>query len=474
MSDQGFVTKGIGWVRHAGPDEFVLDFNAPPRVSKYLLFVIVSIFVFPHNMVLKPLGAAGTVPLILAVILFCLWICSVLFGLHDPLGYRNPGRLSIGVLWVGTCISYVALYMGLTGGSTVAGRASADRWMILLMGSSALILVITEAVKSMNDAMEVVRIILLGAFFCSIVAVIQFFLRINPMEWIQAVMPGFTDNGGATPFQNRGFMVRVAGSTFHSIELAVVSAILLPLSIWRGIFDKTGRKWFHWTGTALLIFAVASTVSRSGILALVIAVGIFIPFLPLNARRWALVVAPIALCGLFLAIPGLISTLTSSFTAGDSDPSITTRTDNYPRVARMFVNHPWVGTGPGTYLPDNALYILDNQYLNVVVSMGAIGLVCIVVYLMFPGLTSVLAARAAKGESLRSLVGALAGGCVAAGICSLTFDSLAFPTFAMVYPVLVGLGGAGWILVKKEMSLNASEEIAATNFKNRSQGKGGS
>ena len=206
-------------------------------------------------------------------------------------------------------------------------------------------------------------------------------------------------------------------------------------------------------------------------MALVVAVSILIPFLPTNARRWALVIAPIALCGLFLAIPGLISTLFGSFSAGNADPSITTRTNNYSRVSKMFAEHPFLGTGPGTYLPDNALHILDNQYLNSLVSMGAVGLVALVAYLILPGLSCLLAARSARSESLRSLLGALAGGCVAAGICSLTFDSLAFPTFAMIYPVLVGLGGAGWILVKKESDFFATQGQTAEHARSRSQRK---
>ena len=33
------------------------------------------IFFFPSSMVFKPIGAAGTVPMILAVVVFGLWVC---------------------------------------------------------------------------------------------------------------------------------------------------------------------------------------------------------------------------------------------------------------------------------------------------------------------------------------------------------------------------------------------------------------
>ena len=148
------------------------------------------------------------------------------------------------------------------------------------MASAGIVLVIGEVVRTLDDAMVLIRALLAGAFFCCLVAVVQFVFRINPMEWFQYAMPGFTYNGGDTPFQSRGALLRVAGSTFHSIELAVVSAMLLPLSIWRLIYDRRGWIGFKLLGTMLLIFAIASTVSRSGVLGLVVGLAVFIPFLP--------------------------------------------------------------------------------------------------------------------------------------------------------------------------------------------------
>ena len=421
-----------------------------PLVLRALVF---SIFFFPANMVLKPMGAAGTVPMLLALVVFILWVCSSIFGLHDPVSFRHPGRIGLALLWLGTCASYVALYIGLTGGSTSVARAAADRWLILLLASAGIILVTAEVVRTINDALMLVRALLAGAFFCCLVAVVQFVFRINPMDWIQLGMPGFTDNGGDTPFQARGAFVRVSGSTFHSIELGVVCAMLLPLSVWRALYDTTGKKWFHWTGTGLLVFGIASTVSRSGTLGLVLGLGIFIPFLPVVARRWAVVIAPLAIVGLFVGMPGLVGTLMGSFTVGDADPSISTRTDNYPRVAGMVDQHPLLGTGPGTYMPSDARNILDNQYLSSAVTMGILGLICVIVYLLMPGIAGVQAARVARSDALKCLVGAVAAGGLVAGVCSLTFDSMSFPVFALIYPVFVGLGGAGWIMVKREMAL---------------------
>ncbi|WP_426002679.1 O-antigen ligase family protein [Paenarthrobacter sp. NyZ202] len=428
------------------------------HVPLLLKFAAFGIFFFPSNMVLKPLGAVGTLPLIIALLLLAVWVCSVLFGLTNPLENRHPGRMGFVLLWVGTCASYAAMYSGYTGGSESPARAAADRWLILLLASAGIILVTAEAVRTLNAAIALTRALLAGAAFCCLVAVVQFFFRVDPMQWLQMAMPGFTNNGGNTAFQIRGAMMRVSGSTFHSIELAVICSMLLPLSIWRSLYDVKGRKWVHWTITALLVFAIASTVSRSGILGLLAGMAVFIPFLPRMARRWAFIAAPAIVAALFLGVPGLVGTLTASLTAGDNDPSITTRTNNYPRVAAMVEERPFFGVGPGNYMPSNAIHILDNQYLNATVTIGLVGLVGLIAYLTLPGLSTLLAARASRIPALRCLAGAVAAAGIVAAVCSFTFDSMSFPVFALTYPFIVGLAGGAWNMVRREIQLKEPGE----------------
>ncbi|MFG6404020.1 O-antigen ligase family protein [Microbacterium sp. P04] len=422
----------------------------PGRTPLLLCVTAFAIFFFPSNMVIEPIGAAGTVPIILSCLLLVFWFCSWVWGLHDPIPLRHPGRLALGALILGVGASYAALNGGWSGTITAAGGAAADRWLILVAASAGLVLVTSECIRSMADVLRLLRWLLAGAAFCCIVGVIQFVTRTNPMDWVQMFMPGFTDNGGDTPFQARGNLIRVAGSTFHSIELAVVSGMLLPLSIWRAVFDPRGWRWWHWTQTALLAFGVASSISRSGMIAALVALCVFIPFLPRLARRRVLIALPFALLVLFMTVPGFATTLTSTLFADSSDPSIATRVNNYPRVAMLIDQHPLFGLGPGNYIPENALQILDNQYLNAAVSLGLVGVACLAVYLFLPGIAGIHAARHALSPALRCLAGASAAGLLVAGVCSLTFDSLSFPVIALLYPLCVGLAGGVWQMVRAE------------------------
>jgi O-antigen ligase len=235
--------------------------------------------------------------------------------------------------------------------------------------------------------------------------------------------------------------------------------MLLPFSIWRALFDDKGRKWLHWAGTSLLVFAIVATISRSGILGMSVVLVVFVPFMPTLARKWAALAVPVIAAVLFMGIPGLLSTLYSALVPEPGDLSISTRTNNYPRVAEMFEQRPLIGAGPGNYLPDNALHILDNQYLNATVTMGVVGLLCTVAYFVIPGLAALLAARVATAPVLRCLAAAVAASGLVAMVCSATFDSLSFPVFALTYPLIIGLGGAVWIMANNESSLTENGAI---------------
>jgi O-antigen ligase len=435
---------------------FVPQAGQRGRTPLLLCVTAFALFFFPSNMVIDVIGASGTIPILLSCLLLTFWVCSWVWGLHDPIRLRHPGRLALGALVLGVGASYAALHGGWGGAVGADGGAAGDRWLILVAASAGLVLVTSECIRSMADAMRLLRWLLAGATFCCIVGVIQFLTRTNPMEWVELAMAGFTDNGGNTPFQARGNLMRVAGSTFHSIELAVVSGMLLPLSIWRALYDPRGWRWWHWAQTALLAFGVASSISRSGMIAAIVALLVFVPFLPRATRRNVLLALPFALLALFLAVPGFATTLTNTLFADASDPSISTRVNNYPRVVALIDHYPVFGLGPGNYVPENALQILDNQYLNAAVSLGLFGLACLVVYLLVPGIAGIHAARHAVSPALRCLAGAAASGLLVAGVCSLTFDSLSFPVLALLYPLLVGFAGAVWQMVRAEAAASGA------------------
>jgi O-antigen ligase len=425
------------------------EFGSPStdRSPLLLRLVVITIFAIPANMVLAPLGAVGYVAMVLAILLFALWLLSALMGLHDPIPFRHPGRVGLGAFWLATVIAYVA--MG-PGPADSIGRASADRWLLIMLGVTGVAMVTAESTRTEARRLSLVRTLVGAMTFCSVIAIYQFVTHTDPDLLIRPFLVGLSDNGGNTTLQARSSFFRVAGTTFHPIELGVVATMILPMATWRALFDPRGHRWWHWSQTGVIAFASFTTVSRSAILALFVACLVAIPFLPGPARKWASFVVPAGIVAVFSAVPGLIATLTGAVTAGSADPSITTRTDDYARVEAMVVRRPLAGIGPGTFIPKNPLEIVDNQYLHTVIEMGLIGLLALLMYLLIPGVAALLAARNAQDRSLRCFSGAVAAAGFIGVVASATFDSLSFPVFNMIFAVVLGLSGSVWMSVKAE------------------------
>jgi O-antigen ligase len=442
-----------------------------PRPPAVLYLLLLSTLVLPSYMVLPAFGASGSAGQMLAVGVFVLWLVACGFGLHNPLPYGHPGRAAMLFWIVASCASYAAMFAGFSGGNDAVGRAAADRWLILILAGAGVTLLTTETVRSVESVKSITRWVMAGGAFCCVVALIQFSLRVNPMEWVSSVMVGFEDNGSGTAFQNRDAFMRVAGTTMHPIELGVVCSMLLPLSVWWSMFDMSARKWVRVVLPLLLFAGNVITVSRTGLIGLAIVALILIPYLPVLARRWAVVVIPFVVAALFLFVPGMVTTLFSSATAGSSDASITSRTDDYPLVWQLFFERPWLGLGPGTWIPANAQDIFDNQYLLTVATMGGIGLAALLAYFLAPFFASLTAAHHAASAEIRVLSGAVGAAMLVAAVSAGTFDALSFQTFALICPFFVGLSGVVWRLVKQQLSESPPAGLIPPVMKNTGEGK---
>ncbi|QHC58452.1 O-antigen ligase family protein [Rathayibacter sp. VKM Ac-2760] len=427
-----------------------IERTGPPLLLRLVAF---ALFLTPADQVLAPLGASGSLTMVLALALTAIWFASAVLGLHDPIPMRHPGRAALALLLLVSIASYVRYASNDTVPRTGEGQLSADRWLLLLLASAGIALVTTQSIRTLEDARVLVGSLVNAASLCAIIAIVQFTTHTDPVELIRSVMVGFVDNGGSTPFQDRDGLTRVAGTTFHPIELAVVSAMLLPLAVWRLLYDTRAPRILRAASCVLLLTALALTVSRSGVLSLAVGTAVCGIFLPQAARRWGYVLAPLAVAAFFVTTPGLLGTLTSSIGAGTADTSIVNRLDNYPRVAALVAQHPLLGTGPGTYLPDSAKLILDNQYLGSAITLGLLGAAAVLAYFGVPALFGLIAAQLARDPRLRALTGSVAAAATVAVVASATFDSLGFPVFALLFPFVLGLSGSCWLLVRAELGL---------------------
>jgi O-antigen ligase len=274
------------------------------------------------------------------------------------------------------------------------------------------------------------------------------------------MLPGFTLNSDIPSIVARGALNRVTGTTLTAIELGVVAGMLLPLAIYLGLYDTERTPMKRWMPVALISLGVTTSVSRSGIIALVLAFAVLIALMPVRQRLLALAAAPVGLVGVYMSAHGVISTLLSFFEAGSSDDSVKARLVDYPYVAMLVNQAPWLGHGGGTYMPENTTYILDNQWLKTVVENGLLGVIALAVYFVVPLFTALITRLHTENPELRLLCAALAGPVLAAMVCSFTFDSLSFATFSNVYALVIGIIGACWRMTARAERLAAERAHA--------------
>lgn len=414
---------------------------------RLLQIFAVTVMVFPSDFVLKTIGAGGYVAALVSYVLFLAWMTTTIFGLHNPFKRRSPVRIALCGLWLISLASYAFMNRSML---DYTEQAAGDRWLMQLAGVSGVILVAGECLTSIDDIKKVLRALVWGGAFCGLVAALQFKGGLNLAPYLKDLLPGFSINqaaAGNAVIGSRGAFNRVSGTAIDPIELGVSMAMLLPLAVYLAMHDLRQAKWVRWLPVLLIAIAIPASVSRSAFIAVAVALGVYVLSLRPADRVAGIAAALLGVVAIFMTAHGLIGLLKSYFEAGTGDPSIAHRVNNYSYVESLVRQAPWLGQGGGTYIPD-VTHILDNEYLTTAIDLGLLGLIALVFFFLWPAIAAFAARARTTDPELRDLCAALAGGALAATVCSSTFDSLAFPMFVNVQALTVGLIGAVWLLIQ--------------------------
>lgn len=407
---------------------------------------VVTLFIFPSTAVVGVIGASGYVASLVGMACFLVWAAASLLGFHNPTRFRHPVRMGIGLMWVASLASYAVFS---TYVQPVGALLAADRWMLQLLSVTGVVFVLAEGVHTRAAMQRVVATVVIAGSLSSLVAIIQYFSGVN-LATYSAMTPGLTQNASLDSIQFRAGLNRVAGTAIHPIEFGVVCGLLLPLAIWLALFVWPRWRLRNWVPVALLAFGVATSVSRSAVVTVALAMIVFIVLLPVRERAIVLSLLPVGLVGVFMATPGFLRTMQTFFVDAPNDPSVQSRTDDYPLAQRLVLEAPLFGSGPNNYFPRSMLEIFDNQYLLTAVTLGLVGLVGLIAYLALPAWSALAARHRLDDDGFRSLGAALAGAALAAIVASFTFDSLSFPQFVGAQALVAALAGCLWCLAAGE------------------------
>jgi hypothetical protein len=439
--------------------DLVRSTSARTRAVLVLQVFALTLFVIPSDTVIKVIGAGGYPAALVGMFAFAALLTVTLLGFHNPLERRHPIRAVLCLLWLSVLASYVLMDRDALTATELAG---ADRLLMLLAVITGVALVAAEFLASLDDVRRVLRAICWGGAFCGVVAALQFWVSLDLAAYLRD-LPGFSLNVSDVGIGTRGALNRVSGTATYPIELGVVAGMLLPLAIYLAIYDtdiRDARR--RWAPAGLIALAIPASVSRSAVISVGVALTVLVVLMPSRQRLVAICTLPVSLAAVFMTAPGLIGTLTSLFGAGTNDTSVAYRVSDYPVVERFLEQAPWFGQGGWTYIPDNVIGILDNQYLKTAIELGLVGVAALSLFFLVPMVTALLARRRSNDPDLRLLCAALAGAALAAAASSFTFDSLTYPMFTGLYALVIGLTGVAWRLALAEATAPASANTGST------------
>lgn len=431
----------------------------PNRAAVPLLQVwVIAVFLVPSDMVFRPLGGRAHLANLIALALGAWWLATTLVSRRAHPTSQNgitgsPGavHLAVAMVWMATLGAWVALAR--RGGDELTWNA-AERWVMVVLAYSAVALVAVDGLRHITDLHRVAATAVAACAASSVVAFLQWRTSLDPSVWLRRV-PGLSLVGdGTDTVMTRGEVGRVTGTALHPIEFGVGGALMIPVAIHLLIHDR--RRHVLRRGAPLLLCALAIplSVSRSGVVVALVAVGVMVLCLPPSPRLTAMAVAPVASVMVLLAAPGTASTLRTSFLTATEDSSVQARLDDFAMIGPLIASQPWWGVGGGTYQPADLFEILDNQYLLTLVELGiAGGVLFAFATLVIPLHLAGVVRRRHHDEVVRSWGGlGLACG-LGAAVAWATFDAWAFPRFSAVSALMLGLVGAARILPTRSTPL---------------------
>lgn len=363
---------------------------------------------------------------------------------HPRLTVRGPQPLRWAAAAYLTAI-LLAYAAGQLRGLTTIESGGADRALLATLVFLGVALVCADGVPNRSRLDDLLRVVVwLGAAMAAI-GLIQFAFRFNLVALIQ--IPGLVSHRDEVlGFRDRGGtdLVRVASTAAHYIEFSTVMAMVLPFAIHLARFGPSRRSRQLAGGAAFLIAsAIPVTLSRSGILAVFAGLLVLGFFWGWRLRFNIGVLGIGLLTAIMLVRPGLLGTIRSLFTNLGNDPSVENRTDDYATVGTYLAERPWLGRGPGTFIP-TVYRFLDNEWLMHLITVGYVGTAAYAAWHLTVIALAVTAYRRATRAADRHLCACLIAVQVMALLVAGTFDAMSFTTHTTVLAVLSGAAGAMW------------------------------
>ena len=301
------------------------------------------------------------------------------------------------------------------------------------------------------DVDAVIKMLVGGGAVLAALGLVEAGTGFNAFDHLHPVMPFLHANPAPyLPETIRGGRLRIVGSAQHPIALSALFVMLLPLSVYVARATSS-RRWLLAAG--LLVLGVFATESRTGIVMLLVVLGVYLRLRPQETRRLWRYALP-ALVVIHLVVPGSIGALKESFfpsgglvaqeQAGAGTHGSGRLADLGPSLAEWRV-HPLFGQGYGTRIPElgpkHNASILDDQWLGTLLETGVLGMVA---WIWLFGRVYRRTARAAREDRTERgwLFVAVAASTLAFGVGMATYDAFSFIQVTFAFFMLIAIAAA--------------------------------
>ncbi len=409
---------------------------APVRRRRFdagsLLVVWVALLILvPANLVVAPLGAAGSPAQLLGLAALAWWIAFQLDKAQSTITPSQPIRTAMLFFVVAILLSYVA---AATRPIEAIELSAADRGLLLVFSWLGIVLLASDGLQSRARLDRLLQMLVGATGVAATLGLAQFFTRASYVNLIH--IPGLSANTALTSIYDRNGFARAAGTSTHPIEFGVLLSMVLPIALHYAFADETRSRFRRWAPVIAIAGAIPITMSRSTILGLVIVLAMVLPTWPTVRRRWAYLWIVVGVMVVYVAVPGLLGTMFRLFTGISEDNSAQSRVDSYTFALHYVAEHPVFGRGFSTFLP--RYRILDNQYLGLLVETGAAGVLAFLALLVTAVALAARTRRTVTDPASRSLGIALAAGVASGAAACATFDAFGFPQVSGLLFMLFG------------------------------------
>ncbi|GAA1969462.1 hypothetical protein GCM10009798_32560 [Nocardioides panacihumi] len=404
---------------------------------------LVVLLAIPSRLSFAPLGGAGSPAVVVGLMGFGTWSYFHVMR-NRPWGQgRQPVRTALFCLLFCFAISYVG---AMNRAIDPDESSSAQLSMVVLLSWCGAMVLANDGIPDRARFETLLRRVVYGAGALAALGLIQF---VTGRTWVDMVsIPGLTANQALSTLTSREGFHRPAGTAIHPIEFGAVLTMALPIAVNLAIADKSRDFVLRWAPPLVIAMSIVVSISRSAVICAVVGLLLLVPSWT-RSMRWGALACSIGFVGfVYVMIPGLIETIVRLFTGIGQDSSAASRVDSYALAGEFIARSPIYGRGFGTFLPKYR--ILDNQYLGLLIEVGALGLIAMLSLVITAMVCSRLVVGTTSDERVKLTGQAMFASVAAGGVGLAFYDGLGFPMAAGFLFLVLGIAGAQWRIARRE------------------------